>query len=59
MPVAARDILLPKPNESDLHRSTWKFKQSSGAQLAGTYDNKPVIDCDAVPLFAQLAMIPV
>jgi hypothetical protein len=59
VPAAALDTLLPKPTESDLHGFTWKFKQWSGAALADTYGNKPVIDCNGVPLFAELAMIPV
>jgi hypothetical protein len=58
-PASALNMLLPKPNESDLHTFNWKFKQWSGPPLADTYGNKPVIDCDGVPLFAELAMMPV
>ena len=57
IPDSLETLLLPSGNEVYLPRARPTFKQWTGEFKGDTYGNKPLVDMDGEPMFAELAIL--
>lgn len=56
-PAATEEILLPVGGRMSILKAHPRFERWTGEPLEDTYGNKPIVDVDGEPMFAELAIL--
>lgn len=56
-PVATEEVLLPVGGRMSIPKARPRFERWTGEPPEDTYGNKPIVDVDGEPMFAELAIL--